>query len=140
MLGSLPIRTHPGPSLATPGMQGPSVSIQPLYPSSSRSKSSPICTQRFPRFCFCFFFLSKHISFFFLSFFFLLVLLKIKFNNFFILPTRVWFFFCRISYFIYTYEISNLDLFLSYSYTHYQGHMSERRLDARWHYSHYHWR
>lgn len=140
MLGSLPIRTHPGPSLATPGMQGPSVSIQPLYPCSSRSKSSPICTQRFPRFCFCFF-LSKHISFFSSFFFvFCLCFLKLSLTIFFILPRRVWFFFCRISYFIYTYEISNLDLFLSYSYTHYQGHMSERRLDARWHYSHYHWR
>lgn len=39
------------------------------------------------------------------------MLLKIEFNNFFILPRRVWFFFCRISYFIYIYEISNLDLF-----------------------------
>lgn len=76
MLGSLPIRTHPGPSLATPGMQGPSVSIQPLYPCSSRSKSSPICTQRFPRFCFCFF-LSKHISFF-SSFFFVFCLCFLK--------------------------------------------------------------
>lgn len=109
MLGSLPIRTHPGPSLATPGMQGPSVSIQPLYPCSSRSKSSPICTQRFPRFCFCFF-LSKHISFFFF-FFFCLCFLKLSLTIFFILPRRVWFFFCRISYFINTYEISNLDLF-----------------------------
>lgn len=42
MLGSLPIRTHPGPSVATPGTRGPSVSINPLSLSSFRSTACAV--------------------------------------------------------------------------------------------------
>lgn len=88
MLGSLPIRTHPGPSLATPGMQGLSVSIQPLYPCSSSSNLHQVVHSVFPDFVFVFFFQKTH----FYLFIFCLRLLKIELNIFFILPRPVWFF------------------------------------------------
>lgn len=67
MLGSLPIRTHPGPSLATPGMQGPSVSIQPLYPYSSSSNLHQFVHSVFPDFC-CFLWINTFLFIYFSKF------------------------------------------------------------------------